>query len=188
MSTWISTRPNLVIPGVLDTYKGDEAHVTLAYLGDVEHDEVLEVMRSTEAVPGFYATPGWKSEPIVAEISGFAHWRDASNKLFRVALVSPVIPAVTDGSVYSLRGTLMRYLSTQKFAVDGTYPFIPHITLPDRYQEGPEPHPRCQHGQQYNIAVPYISQRTMFNLGDLYVSSVTKDGAVKSFRNDKVID
>lgn len=186
MGTWIEARPSLVVPGVIDTYEDDEAHITLAYLGDADPAVVLEMMRDTSTkkyLPGIWPT----HKPLICEISGSAQWRDASNKLFRVLLVQPSIAVNSDYDIYNERNLLVakfQALSGEddypEVEVDRTYPFLPHITLPDRWQVNAQGVRGTAHPV---LSLPMPHSRVMFTIDKLYVSHTTDDG---SYHNELI--
>lgn len=185
MGTWIEARPKLVIPGVLNSLSGDECHITMAYLGDADPTTVHEMMTDVGTKP-LYANSSWPSYgPIVCEISGTAAWRDGNNKLFRVALVQPAVGLLGLHDLYNERDRIINNLKARsgqadypEVRVDETYPFIPHITLPERWQD------QITEDGKVNIHrnLPELSARVMFVIDAFYVSS-SKDG---NFTNIKL--
>jgi 2'-5' RNA ligase len=187
MGTWIEARPNLVIPGIINTYEGDEAHITMAYLGDANPAQVQKMMQDTEAKP--YLNHGWPAYgSLLCDISGTAQWRDAKNNLFRVLLVQPSLLMPNNPTIYEEQNRIVAKLTSLSgidgfpvVSVDKTYPFVPHITLPDKWQDNSKE--RCNHGVQYSTHLPVISGRVVFGIDALYVTHVTDKG---DYRHSKI--
>lgn len=165
MGTWIEARPKLIIPGVINSNE-DECHMTMAYLGDVDPEKVCDMM-ADKGGKG-YNTGEWPTfGPMICEVSGTAAWRDINNDLYRVALVQPAAELRTPGTIYGERERIILKLNAfsgsgdyPEIKVDTTYPFVPHITLPDCWQDG----------ERVKRKLPEIPARIMFVIDAFYVS------------------
>lgn len=159
VGTWIEARPNLHIPGLIDS-RTDECHITMVYLGDIDPEEVVSVLKGN--------TDGWGSampyETILCEAHGTARWMNADGDHVDVILVSPPIPKIGHHTIYTERDRLLTRLRGGKVEVDDLYPFVPHITIPGGWPADPKK------------MLWTIKARTMFAVDKLFVSYTEKDG------------
>lgn len=145
MSAYISTRPDIVIPGVLDSSTA-KAHITLAYIPDT-HDgekisqEVHEILSAT-MIP----------RSIESWITGYACWGRAESRDYHlVALVGSMA-----NQLMSFRASVVQATSLVT-NVDTTFPYIPHITLSS--------------GSNPFTSVPALEENTGFVINNLFVST-----------------
>lgn len=156
MSVWIAARPQVVIPGVIDSNE-NECHITLAFLGSkVDPRKVKEGLETKQFN---YQQNIWPDEPIVCEVTGTAQWViPQGNRSFQVALVQPSIPKVGSTDIYDLRTRLVNKLNMIHAEPKDTFPFLPHITLPWRDASRDAPN-----------GTPTVKTRHMFLIDKLYV-------------------
>lgn len=155
MSIWIAARPQINIPGLIDSGK-DECHITLAFLGKQANPGIVKEALETKQFD--YQQNVWPDEPIVSEITGTAQWVIPGGKMFQVALVQPSIPKVGSTDIYDLRTRLVNKLAMADIKVNDAFPFIPHITLKAIERDETRPTP-----------LQRIATRYMFLIDKLYV-------------------
>jgi 2'-5' RNA ligase len=158
VGTWIEARPKLIIPGIINSRK-DECHITLAYLGDVNPEEVAKALQPSDKSV-YYNVP---YEPILCEAHGTARWVNADGDHVDVLLVSPPIPKLQTNTIYAERDRIVGKLRADGVKVDDLYPFVPHITLPNGWPADP------------NTILQTLETRVMFAIDKLYVSYTEKD-------------
>lgn len=149
MGVWISTRPNVMVPGVLDSSQ-QEAHITLAYLdkrgyrGNTEK-QVFNMLKER-------LVQDTSPKSMVAYINGLATWivPGGPEPYYLVALVSS-----NHSLLHRWREEIMFSLDPD-FQVNTDYPFLPHITI------GCTDLPYSR--------VPILENRVKFNIDNLYVS------------------
>lgn len=164
MGVWIAARPKLHIPGLINS-RVDECHITLGYLGKVDPDDVMAKMQEGSQ---FYRSNYWPHQPVICEISGLARWISAEGYHVDVALVAPPIPKLEGSSdIYDLHRQVQAKVKSD-FPVDETYPFVPHITLPNGFDV------------EATKQRPVLHSRVMFSITELYVCHTSEGGAVNT--------
>lgn len=156
VGTWIEARPKLHIPNLINS-QVDECHITMAYLGDANPEDVAEAMTAGSA---YQQIP---YEPILCEAHGTARWLNADGDNVDVILVSPVIPKVSAHTIYTEQNRVLLRLQANEISVDNLYPFVPHITMPGGWPADP------------NSMLPTLKSRVMFVIDRFYVSYTEKD-------------
>ncbi|MFB7858921.1 2'-5' RNA ligase family protein [Rhodococcus qingshengii] len=145
MSVYLTARPNIVIPGVLDS-STDEAHITLGYIPETPDDERtaqdIHKVLSDQIMP----------RSIESWITGYACWgRTESRDYHLVALVGSMA-----NQLMSFRASVVRATALVT-EVDTTFPYNPHITI----SSGSDPF----------TSVPALEENTGFVINNLFVST-----------------
>lgn len=123
MGIWISTRPELNVPGLIDTSK-QEAHITLAYLDRSSYEDEEYVWHTGKATLESIVRP----KKIASRINGVATWIAGPPRSERYVLVASV--ASNNSLLHRWREQIVRDLFEHTgWTVDTAYPFVPHITL-----------------------------------------------------------
>ena len=178
VTTWIAARPQLVIPGLIDSTQY-ECHLTLAFLGDADPAAVKAKLE--DPAIGYYPHHvGWPQEPLVCEATGTAEWVIPDSRRFQVIIVQPSIPAV-GRSIYDERERIKTKLEFasgdndhEVYKVNDAFPFIPHITMPFRAPT------RDKSG------LPILDTRRMFIIDKLYVCFSNPDYIEQDGQNNGV--
>lgn len=150
MGIWVSTRPQLQVPGLIDSGQ-QEAHITLAYLDKKIHrkDDEPNIFSELKA----WLTDDIKPKKIAAQVHGVATWivPQAAEKYYLVALVS-----TGRGLLHRWRADLVTSIEDGVFALNEDYPFLPHITVAKSFA------PYTQ--------IPQLDWPVRFSIDNLYVS------------------
>lgn len=150
MGIWVSTRPDVTVPDVIDSSR-QEAHITLAYLDKKAHPKVDEEQTFTDLKE--WLSQKIKPKKIAAQIHGLATWivPQAQEPYYLVALV-----ASGRGLLHRWRAQMVSCISEAGFVLNEDYPFLPHITL--------------AHSFAPYVELPQLDYPARFQINNLYIS------------------
>lgn len=150
MGIWISTRPAVHAPGIIDA-STQEAHITLAYLDSKSYKDEEFIWHTIHADLESFVKP----RRIAARINGIATWIAGPPHSERYYLVASV--ASNNSLLHRWQAEIVQGLVEHTgLAVDTSYPFVPHITLARAFT----PH----------VEVPELVDPIPFKIDNLYVS------------------
>lgn len=148
MGIWISTRPDVVVPGVLDTSR-QEAHITLAYLCGKTHTDQQATFDNLKK----WLETNIRPKRMRARVNGLATWivPGMAEPYYLVALV-----ATNRALLHNWRSELAIRMDQAGFHLNNDFPFLPHITI--------------GHADLPYVKMPVLQDPAEFWLNNLYVS------------------
>lgn len=147
MGVWISTRPDINIPGVINS-ENQETHITLIYLDKKAHPDSEQTFLQTKE----WLTADTKPRQAVAYLNGIATWI-----VPRTEAPYVLAATVTSPALHNWRNKLAEQITGAGMKISKTFTFNPHITL----ERSRTPYEK----------IPSLYQQERVVLNNLYVSN-----------------
>ncbi|MFB7858928.1 2'-5' RNA ligase family protein [Rhodococcus qingshengii] len=147
MGVWISTRPDINIPGIINAQE-QEAHITLLYLDKKAHPDNDLIFGMVKE----WLTEATKPRQAVAYLNGLATWivpRTEEPYVLAATITSPAL--------HNWRNKLAEQITDTGVKISKSFVFNPHITL--------------GRSRSPYLKVPVLYQQERVVLNNLYISN-----------------